>query len=61
MTLFLLEKKTSTYPIVKRIGGKRQLLSEIKNNLPKTFNYLIGINIYNLNEFKKRMFDVQDV
>ena len=38
MAVVLEKLKEETYPIVKWVGGKRQLMFELLKNLPKTYN-----------------------
>ena len=38
MAVVLEQLKNETYPIVKWVGGKRQLMFELLKNLPKSYN-----------------------
>ena len=40
MSVVLEKEQLLTYPVVKWAGGKRQLLFEIKKNIPDSFNYI---------------------
>ena len=38
MSVVLEQQSKETYPIVKWVGGKRQLMSELLENIPSSFN-----------------------
>ena len=38
MAVVLEQLKNKTYPIVKWVGGKRQLMFELLKNMPKSYN-----------------------